>query len=160
MLTDFPIEDVSSRGVCEGPPVIREQVELCLDWILAGNLRPAPIDHADNVPGSRQLKHMVERWAREYVSNGAFILACHEAGIAQRRSPSFRANTDVAARPTTRAKFNDAFYLNPCSFVDPFARAFVDAEERSSAKAHRAPADIGPTKDGHASLKKFPLGES
>ncbi|QDV41414.1 hypothetical protein Enr13x_12530 [Stieleria neptunia] len=52
-----------------------ELVAICLRWL----------ERAEKIktPGlnSYGLKHAVERWAGEYVSNGAFILAAHELGF-------------------------------------------------------------------------------
>ena len=58
------------------------QVQLCIDW-LQGQKTNKILNR--RIGSSYALKHKVERWANDYVSNGAFIAACIFSGINYKR---------------------------------------------------------------------------
>jgi hypothetical protein len=76
-----------------------EQVEICKRW-LQEFARPGSRWH---IHSSYGLKHIVERWAGEYVSNGAFILAALELGYSSRpysrKSPNVAFKMVIKGRP-------------------------------------------------------------
>jgi hypothetical protein len=56
---------------------VEEEVALCMAWL---EQFATPRKTVNPRMGSYGLKHVVERWAGNYVSNGAFILAAHRLG--------------------------------------------------------------------------------
>jgi hypothetical protein len=63
-----------------------KQVQLCEDWITSTAL---PCKKATGY--SYGLKHVVERWANTYISNGAFIQASLNLGlVVEPEEPSWR----------------------------------------------------------------------
>lgn len=54
------------------------QKELCKQWIAAFTLPTKGISRRFS---SYQLKHFVEHWCGEYISNDSFIAACEDLGI-------------------------------------------------------------------------------
>ncbi len=75
---------VNSEGFADEPgqsPSTKE-VALCKEWIQQYALPTERFGHYS----SYFLKHVVERWAGEYVSNGAFIQAALELGYSVRRT--------------------------------------------------------------------------
>lgn len=61
----------------EGVPPPSEEVVLCAAWIAEFAKKKKGINYKYSSYG---LKHIVEKWARRYVSNGAFIQAAIDAG--------------------------------------------------------------------------------
>jgi len=55
-----------------------QQVVLCVEWLLQ---YATPRKTANLKIGSYGLKHIVENWAKTYISNGAFILAARRQGV-------------------------------------------------------------------------------
>lgn len=53
------------------------QVTLCIEWL---KTFATPRKTVNDKIGSYGLKHVVERWAGIYISNGAFILAVYRMG--------------------------------------------------------------------------------
>ncbi len=54
-----------------------DQVTRCVEWL---QLFATPRKTVNYKIGSYGLKHVVERWAGTYITNGAFLLAAHRAG--------------------------------------------------------------------------------
>jgi hypothetical protein len=94
---DFEPGDVTASGLPtretldEGPPP-RPEVDTCRHW-LSTRPRTANVRKAAY---SYRLKHEVESWAGDYVSNGALIVAAIEMGIAVRRATPSSVNAYLA----------------------------------------------------------------
>lgn len=58
--------------------MIPEEVQLCKDWIVKFTKKRKTINTAI---GSYGLKHAVEQWANQYISNEAFIQATKDMGF-------------------------------------------------------------------------------
>jgi hypothetical protein len=57
---------------------VESEVMCCIDWI---DQYTTPRKTANTRTSSYGLKHVVEKWAGTYISNGAFILAAKRKGV-------------------------------------------------------------------------------
>ena len=58
-------------------PIDEQQVALCREWITRFTV---PTANLNRTTDSYNLKHDVERWAKKYISTGAFIIAAIREG--------------------------------------------------------------------------------
>lgn len=93
-----------------GYPIDRKQIDLCREWIKQFCI---PRKTRNSRYGSYGLKHLVERYYGEYISNGAFIAAAEESGYEvlpdgnNSLNAGFRFWINIAGINTKRTKIPD-----------------------------------------------------
>jgi hypothetical protein len=94
--------EVSANGIYGRPPPVDEkQVALCREWLRAF-IRPRTRFNAEY--SSYVLKHRVQAWADEYVSNGAFIVAAMREGYRVQPRGKLNANFNMSFPRSTACR--------------------------------------------------------
>lgn len=74
---------LGSEGFDRNSPISNEEVKLCKEWIKKCITKRKTINEEK---GSYGLKHVVEKYYKTYISNGAFIKAAIEMGFDYRQN--------------------------------------------------------------------------
>jgi len=85
----------------EGGPVDPAQVKVCERWLREF---ATPQNEFNYRRTSYGLKHTVEGWARQYVTNGAFMQAAVNLGYRYRQVTKYNASFNMRVRKTPRGE--------------------------------------------------------
>lgn len=125
-MSEGQIEQVDSAGLwprrhaCDvelRDPPPEKQIALCVEWL---KLYITPRRTVNTKASSYGLKHTVETWAGEYISNGAFIAAAQRLGYRIHRCVPMCVN----------AHFNMSFRRMPQTYVSRYEYECLQRRKR------------------------------